>query len=176
MGYEIRPVLPAEWRQSRELRLAALQDELAPVAFARTYAEEAAMTEDRWRQRASGAGSQQFVAVATEGGDGESDGGDRTAERWVGMAVVVVERPDYLSVNAVYLVPETRGHGVADRLFATALEWAWQRADRVHLWVHEKNPRAEAFYRRLGFERTGRTMRSPLDPSFTEYELALDRP
>lgn len=171
MEYEIRPVAPAEWRLSRELRLVALQDAVAPVAFARTYAEESVMPDDRWRQRASGDGAQQFVAVAASGA---GDGG--TAERWVGMTVVVVERPDYVSVNAVYLVPEARGRGVADRLFAAALEWAWQRTDRLHLWVHEKNRRAEAFYRKRGFERTGETMRSPLDASFTEYEMALDRP
>jgi GNAT superfamily N-acetyltransferase len=162
MEYEIRRVRPAEWRQSRELRLAALQDPVAPVAFARTYAEESAMTDDEWQLRASGTGAQQFVAVA---------GG-----RWVGMTVIVVERPDYLSVNAVYLVPEARGSGLADGLFTAAQEWAWQRTDRLFLWVHEKNPRAETFYRRMGFRRTGQSMASPVDPSFTEYELSLDRP
>jgi GNAT superfamily N-acetyltransferase len=162
MGDVIRPVRPDEWQQSRELRLAALQDPVAPVAFARTYAEESAMSDERWRQRAAGAGSQQFAAVR--------DG------RWVGMTVVVEERPDYFSVNAVYLVPGERGTGLADRLLAAALEWGWQRTDRLHLWVHEKNPRAEAFYRRHGFARTGRTMSSPVDAAYTEYELALDRP
>ncbi|BBA99140.1 putative acetyltransferase [Actinacidiphila reveromycinica] len=174
MEYEIRPVLPAEWRRSRDLRLASLRDPVAPLAFARTYAEESVLGDDRWQQRASGVGSQQFVAVGK--GVAGADGGAPVEERWVGMAVVVEERPGYFCVNAVYLVPEARGLGVADRLLAVALDWGWQRADRLHLWVHEKNPRAEAFYRRLGFGRTGRTMRSPVDVSYTEYELALDRP
>ncbi|MDX6327740.1 MAG: hypothetical protein QOI83_123, partial [Streptomycetaceae bacterium] len=50
-----------------------------------------------------------------------------------------------------------------------------ERADRVQLWVHERNPRAEGFYRRVGFVRTGKTMAFPLDESQTEYEMALAR-
>jgi GNAT superfamily N-acetyltransferase len=161
MTYEIRPVAPAEWRKSRDLRLASLQDPVAPVAFARSFAEESAMSDEEWQRRASGVGARQFVAV--EG------------ETWVGMVVVVLERDDYVSVNAVYLRPEVRGSGLANELFAAAIAWAWERTDRLHLWVHEKNPRAEAFYRRVGFERTGESMASPLDSSAIEYELALAR-
>ncbi|MBY8882783.1 GNAT family N-acetyltransferase [Actinacidiphila acidipaludis] len=166
MRYEIRPVEPAEWRESRTLRLAALQDPAAPFAFARTHAEESAMTDEEWRRRASGDGAQQFVAVR---GDGTGP------DAWVGMAVVVIERPDYLSVNAVYVVPAVRGTGVAEKLFAAAIAWTWDRADRLHLWVHEKNSRAQAFYRRLGFVPTGESMASPLDPGMTEFEWALTR-
>jgi GNAT superfamily N-acetyltransferase len=166
MRYVIRPVRPGEWRESRELRLEALRDPVAPVAFARTYAEEAAMTDEEWRRRASGAGAQQFVAVRD---DGSGSGA------WVGMAVVVRERPDYLSINAVYVRPELRGTGVAGKLFEAAVAWTWERADRLHLWVHEKNPRARAFYRRLGFVPTGESMASPLDPRMTEFELVLVR-
>ena len=184
MRYEIRPVAPAEWRKSRELRLTSLRDPVAPVAFARTYAEESAMTDEDWQRRASGTGAQQFVAVGTdEGSDAQSaDGrpkdvnGRPTDGTWVGMVVVVVERADYYSLNAVYLLPEFRGAGLAERLFAAAVGWAWERTDRLYLWVHEKNPRAEAFYRRMGFERTGESMASPLDASFTEFELMLARP
>jgi GNAT superfamily N-acetyltransferase len=167
MRYEIRPVAPDEWQKSRDLRLASLQDPVAPVAFARTYAEESAMTDEEWRGRAAGVGSQQFVAVRVDP--------LLAGEEWVGMAVVVRERPDYLSINAVYVLPGVRGTGVAEKLFAAAIAWTWDHADRLHLWVHEKNPRAQAFYRRLGFVPTGETIPSPLDPSMTEFELALSR-
>jgi len=163
MQYDIRAVSPSEWQQSRDFRLTALQDPVAPVAFARTYAEESVLTDEAWRRRASGAGSQQFVAV------------DTATSHWAGMAVVVIERPDYLSVNAVYLRPEARASGLADRLLHTATTWTWPHTDRLHLWVHEKNPRAEAFYRRLGFARTGKTMASPIDATATEYEMVLLR-
>ncbi len=162
MRFEIRPVAPAEWRPSRDLRLTSLQDPLASVAFARSYAEESAMTDEQWQQRASGVGSQQFVTLA--------------GDRWVGMTVVVVERADYLSVNAVYLLPEFRGLGLADQLFAAASAWAWEHTDRLHLWVHERNPRAEAFYRRRGFVRTGKTDTFPTGTAGIEHEMVLLRP
>ncbi|MEU6852851.1 GNAT family N-acetyltransferase [Actinacidiphila alni] len=163
MRYEIRPVAPAEWQRLRALRLAALQDPVSSMAFARTYAEESELSDEVWQRRSSGTGAQQFVAV------------DRTADAWVGMLTVIVERPGYLSVNAVYLVPGARGTGLAERLFAAAIAWAWDRTDRVHLWVHENNGRAEAFYQRFGFVRTGETMKYPLNPSETEYEMVLLR-
>ncbi|MCL2586532.1 MAG: GNAT family N-acetyltransferase [Streptosporangiales bacterium] len=180
MRYEIRPVAPAEWRRSRQLRLESLQDPVAPVAFARTYAEESAMTDEEWRRRASGVGAQQFVAVqpaaeAEVEPEAVASAGEDATGAWVGMAVVVVERPDYLSINAVYVRPELRGTGVAEQLFDAAVAWTWGRADRLHLWVHEKNPRAQAFYRRLGFVPTGESMASPLDAGMTEFELVLLR-
>lgn len=192
--YEIRTVRPAEWRRIREVRLTALQDPAALVAFARSYAEEAALPDEEWQRRASGAGAQQFAVIRPRTGDGRgsrgSDGGgdgeeeraeeervgeDRVEEEWVGMAVVIAERPDYLSVNAVYLRPELRGTGLAERLFATVAEWTWGRADRLHLWVHQDNPRAEAFYRRMGFVRTGRSMAHAPTPTRCEYEMVLTR-
>lgn len=163
MGYEIRQVRPEEWRQNRELRLVALTDPVSSVAFVRTYDEEAAFPDEVWRRRTSGAGVQQFVAVDEEDG------------MWVGTLSVIVEFDDYLCIAGVYLRPEVRGTGLAGRLFAAGLEWTWERADRVQLWVHERNPRAEGFYRRVGFARTGKTMAFPLDESQTEYEMALAR-
>ncbi|WP_225847980.1 GNAT family N-acetyltransferase [Streptomyces sp. HPF1205] len=180
--YEIRTVRPAEWRKIREVRLTALQDPVAVVAFARSYAEEAALPDEEWQRRASGAGAQQFAVIRPRTGDGGGNrGGDgdgeeeRAGEDWVGMAVVIAERPDYLSVNAVYLRPEVRGTGLAERLFATVAEWTWERADRLHLWVHQDNPRAEALYRRVGFVRTGRSMAHARTPMRSEYEMVLTR-
>ncbi|MET9221188.1 GNAT family N-acetyltransferase [Streptomyces sp. NPDC008079] len=175
MRYEIRPVAPAEWQRIRALRLAALQDPVSSMAFARTFEEEAALSDTVWQRRASGAGSQQFVAIDRDAvrKPDETDGHQGGA--WVGMLTVVVERPDYFSVNAVYLVPETRGTGLAERLFAAAIAWAWDRTDRVYLWVHQDNGRAESFYQRFGFIRTGETMKYPLNPSETEYEMVLFR-
>lgn len=199
--YEIRPVRPAEWRQIREVRLTALQDPLAAVAFTRHYAEEAALPDEEWQRRASGVGAQQFAVIRTrgssgssggprsresladsqssgsgEGGDGGGFGGEeRGGEEWVGMAVVIAERPDYFSVNAVYLRPELRGTGLAGRLFATVAEWTWKRTDRLYLWVHQDNRRAEAFYMRAGFVRTGQKVAYARVPTQNEYEMVLTR-
>lgn len=78
----------------------------------------------------------------------------------------------------VYVRPEFRGGGLAAELLGAAVEWSWglpEEVRRVRLWVHEDNHRARAFYQRIGFVRTGRTMAFPLDASRTEYEMALDR-
>ncbi|MBM9508415.1 GNAT family N-acetyltransferase [Actinacidiphila acididurans] len=174
MGYVIRPVAPAEWREIREVRLTALQDPVSAVAFARSYAEESALPDEVWQQRSSGNGAQQFAVIREPDPDATPKGTQPSAD-WVGMAVVIAERPDRHSVNAVYLRPEVRGSGLAAELFSTLIAWSWERTDRLYLWVHEKNPRAEALYRRIGFERTGRTMAYPKDPAQTEYEMALHR-
>jgi GNAT superfamily N-acetyltransferase len=171
MRYEIRPVAPAEWQRVRALRLAALRDPVSSMAFARTFAEESALSDEIWQRRSSGSGAQQFVAIDRDTEDPDSEDGDA----WVGMLTVIAERPDYLSINAVYLIPEARGTGLAERLFAAAIAWVWDRTDRVHLWVHQDNGRAEAFYQRFGFVRTGETMKYPLNPSETEYEMVLLR-
>ena len=55
-----------------------------------------------------------------------------------------------LELMSIYLAPEARGTGLADRLVQQSLG----DADAV-LWVFEGNARAIAFYRRHGFEPDG---------------------
>ncbi|MGW2471440.1 GNAT family N-acetyltransferase [Streptomyces sp. NPDC001665] len=185
MDYVIRPVRAGEWRSVKELRLAALQDPAAPVAFLETYEQGLKRSDEAWRERTAdasedGAGEvRQFVA---EGPDGA----------WAGSVTVLVEGPDVearfggaASVNQGHLVgvfvrPEARGTGVVDELFRAAVDWAWSletpRLERVRLYVHEDNPRAEAFYRRFGFVPTGETMPMQGDPKALELEYAMARP
>jgi RimJ/RimL family protein N-acetyltransferase len=53
--------------------------------------------------------------------------------------------------------------------------WAREEAGvhRLHLYVHEDNVRARAFYRRYGFVETGATMPYDLDPAKLEIEMEL---
>lgn len=134
-----------------------------------------------WRERAAGAAEgvrerQQVVAVAPDG-------------RWVGSVVVLVEEAgaqgalgDVSEVRqghfvAVYVRPEVRGRGLTERLFAYALEWAWEVAgvERVRLFVDERNGRAEAFYRKFGFVPTGESVPVPGDPGARELEFVFKR-
>ncbi len=160
-GYVVRRVGADEWPQARALRLEALADPAAPVAFLETLERASARPGDFWRLRtrhaAQGEEAVQVVAVARDGG------------RWVGTVTCLLEEPGsgdvagdaverrQVHLVAVYVSPEHRGRGVLGRLVDEALAWArWRGAGRARLFVHVDNPRAQAAYRRLGFVLTGR--------------------
>ncbi|MFI1483379.1 GNAT family N-acetyltransferase [Streptomyces sp. NPDC020747] len=178
----VRSVRADEWPAAKELRLAALRDPVAHLAFLETYEAAVVRPDGFWRERAAGAAEgvrerQQVVAVAPDG-------------RWVGSVVVLVEEAgevgafgDVIDVRqghlvGVYVRPEVRGRGLTERLFAYALEWAWEVAgvERVRLFVDERNGRAEAFYRRFGFVPTGESAPVPGDPGARELEFVFERP
>lgn len=77
----------------------------------------------------------------------------------------------------VYVRPEHRGSGVTEALFRAAVEWAHslEGLERVRLYVHQDNARAQAFYRRFGFGRSGASVAVPGDPAKVEYEMVLER-
>ncbi|WDT92273.1 GNAT family N-acetyltransferase [Streptomyces sp. SCSIO-PteL053] len=185
MDYVMRVVRADEWPQVRQLRLDALRDPAAPV---RSWSRTRTLRRDRmrsgWRQRAADAAEdgpgrvRQFVA---ESPDGE----------WVGSVTVLVESPDdevrfgeaspvdQAHLVGVFVRPEVRGTGVTDALFREAVAWAWSlsapRMERVRLYVHEKNPRAAAFYRKFGFVPSGRRVLAPGDRGEQEVEYVLGR-
>ncbi|MEV8450616.1 GNAT family N-acetyltransferase [Streptomyces parvus] len=184
MDYVTRVVRADEWPQVRQLRLDALRDPAAPVAFLESYEDAAARPDAFWRQRAADAAEdgpgrvRQFVA---ESPDGE----------WVGSVTVLVESPDdevrfgeaspvdQAHLVGVFVRPEVRGTGVTDALFREAVAWAWSlsapRMERVRLYVHEENPRAAAFYRKFGFVPSGRRIPAPGDRGEQEVEYVLGR-
>ncbi|WP_369247597.1 GNAT family N-acetyltransferase [Streptomyces sp. R41] len=183
MNHVIRSIRSDEWAKVKELRLIALRDPVAHLAFLETYEDAAAKPDAFWRERAAGAAEgtterQQFVAV-DEGGE------------WVGSVTVLVEeagsQDPFGSVVeqsqghlvGVFVRPEHRGSGagVTGALFEAALEWSWGIGlDRVRLFVHEKNGRAEAFYRKAGFVPSGGTAEVPGAPGERELEFVITRP
>ncbi|MFF8832205.1 GNAT family N-acetyltransferase [Streptomyces sp. NPDC015131] len=193
MDHVIRPVRAEEWREAREIRLAALQDPVAPVAFLDTYEAAVARPDEHWRERTAaaavdgGSAVRQFVAEAPDG-------------TWDGTVTVLVERAgeptrfgsvpeaDQTHVVGVYVRPRGRGAGLADALLRAAVEWSWSLdgragegggADvrRVRLYVHERNGRAEAFYRKAGFVPTGESLPVEGDASGAdELEFEIRRP
>ncbi|MFG2559128.1 GNAT family N-acetyltransferase [Streptomyces sp. NPDC048496] len=185
MDYVIRSVRAEEWALVKDIRLAALQDPVAPVAFLETYEQGVARPDEFWQERAAGGAEpsgdevRQFIAEATDGS-------------WAGTISVLIERPDgdvrfgepakvhQAHVVGVYVRSEARGSGLAEQLFRAGTEWAWSlgepRIERVRLYVHENNPRASAFYRRFGFAPTGETLAVPDDPTALEVEYEIVRP
>jgi GNAT superfamily N-acetyltransferase len=181
MNHVIRSIRAEEWAAVKALRLAALQDPLAPLAFLETYEEAAVRADAFWRERAAGAAvgttaRQQFIAEAPDG-------------EWAGSVTVLVEEaggtdPFGNSVEqaqghvvGVFVRPEQRGSGLIGALLDAALEWSWTLGlERVRLFVHERNSRAEAAYRKAGFVASGVTVPVPGGSGERELELVFKRP
>ncbi len=176
--YTVRPIRAHEWRDSRALRLAALSDEVASIAFTTSYAEASVRPDDLWQEQARGssvdAGSdavaRQFVAVTEDGrgvgtvvalleAGGEADVG----------GALVEERGGYIA--AVYLAPEHRGRGLLTDLLTAATDWLREHALlRVRLFVHEDNVRAQRAYEKVGFRASGSRITTVAG---TELEMAM---
>ena len=60
-------------------------------------------------------------------------------------------------VNGLFLLPEYQGQGIGRRCMLLVMEEARQLGLPIRLHVMKVNPRALAFYQRLGFTRTGET-------------------
>ena len=180
MNLTIRAIRADEWRQVRDLRLTALRDPAAPIAFLDTYETAAAEPDDFWRDRtargAEGDSVRQFIGEDTDG-------------VWQGTVTALVEHPatespfghpaELLQTHlvGVFVRPGGRGTGLAHRLFEAALEWSWSLpVERARLYVHEENARAQAMYRAAGFSRTGRCCPCPGPHGGREWEMALPRP
>ncbi|MCX4982331.1 GNAT family N-acetyltransferase [Streptomyces sp. NBC_00572] len=183
MDFSIRVIRADEWEQTREIRLAALRDPIAHLAFLDTYEDAVQRPDSFWQERAEGASDsgegkvRQLVAEAPDG-------------RWVGTISLLVERTtdevrfgepakaDQTHIVGVYVRPEARGTGVIDALFRAGVEWSWsltQPVERVRLYVHEDNARAAAFYRRFGFVATGDRVAVPGHDTAMEEEYEIRR-
>ncbi|MFV0135054.1 GNAT family N-acetyltransferase [Streptomyces sp. HMX87] len=176
----IRAVRAEEWPAVRELRLRALRDPVAHLAFLETYEAAAARPESYWQERAARAAEGQPTAqqIIAEGPGG----------RWLGTLTVLMEEAgttDWAGfpverrqghVVGVFVRPEWRGSGLTKALFDAGLEWAWGRgAERVRLIVHEANGRAQGLYRKVGFAPSGVTVPLADNAGEAELEFVLDR-
>lgn len=180
MQYMIRSIRPDEWPAVKELRLTALQDPVAHLAFLETYQDAVDKPDSFWQERAEGAaegalGVRQIIAEAPDG-------------TWVGTLTVLVEEAgtkDWAGfpverkqghLVGVFVRPEHRGTGLTETLFDAGLEWAWARGvERVRLIVHEDNERARTFYRKMGFVPSGLTVPLSEDLGESELEMVLER-
>jgi RimJ/RimL family protein N-acetyltransferase len=157
-----------EWAEIRQLRIAAVSDPVAPLAFLTTRDEELARDDAFWQHRAAGAAlseeAAQFIAADER-------------DRWVGTATVLLRRAGYTDhlgrvvdapradVVGVWIAPPARGAGLLGRLIGAGAQWASaQGFDTLVLDVHRDNARAQAAYRKLGFAPTGTTFTSSIGP------------
>jgi GNAT superfamily N-acetyltransferase len=74
----------------------------------------------------------------------------------VGVAAWVAQ-PDCLKVNQLFILPGRQGRGVGRQVMLLVMAQARELGLPVRLQVLKVNPRALAFYERLGFVGTGET-------------------
>ena len=74
----------------------------------------------------------------------------------VGIMAAVVA-PDCLKVNQLFILPGHQAKGIGSACMRLIMDEARQLGLPVRLRVLKVNPRARAFYERLGFVRTGQT-------------------
>jgi RimJ/RimL family protein N-acetyltransferase len=158
-------VRAGEGERVRALRLRAVTDPAAAIAFLTTLEEELARDHAFWDERAAGGGAGGSAAIFIA----------EDADAWVGSATVLVRRPGDVDhtgrrlrerradVVGVYMAPEARGTGAVDALLDAAARWsADQGFETLSLDVHVDNARAQAVYRRAGFVPTGETFTGPI--------------
>ncbi len=167
MTVVVRRVEAHEWRLVRDLRLEALRDADAALAFLDTLDDALARDDEFWQQRtraaASGDAAAQFVAIVDD--------------VWVGAATGLAREPgsrDHLDrqvdaarvdIVGVYIAPDARSAGVIDLLLDAVAQWARDLgAPAIALDVHRDNLRAQAAYRRCGFTESGVRFTGPIGP------------
>lgn len=76
----------------------------------------------------------------------------------LGSIFVVPDTPRIARLRLVYLEPEARGGGLAQRMMDTALDFTRARGfQRMCLWTHESHAAAGRLYARNGFSLTEST-------------------
>jgi ribosomal protein S18 acetylase RimI-like enzyme len=158
---ELRELTPDDWKDWRELRLAALAD--APYAFGSQLADWVDAEEDRWRARLSLPGSYNLIAML----DGTP----------VGMASGVRsdDEDGVVELISMWIAPAGRGQGVGDQLMARIEEFA--RAGSAHalkLSVVAGNEKAHGLYLRSGYIDTNEP--GDLMPDGVTRELVMRKP
>lgn len=175
MNVVVRRIRSDEWERVRDLRLDAVRDPLASIAFLNSYEVEAAHPDEFWKDRAANAAAGDAVAQFVAEADGE----------WIGTVTVIrwqtgdtdhhgreVEAARG-SVVGVFVRPENRSGGVVDALFEAATVWVRTLGDvTLTLDVHMDNHRAQGAYRRVGFVDTGLRFTGSIGPEL-EMSLAL---
>lgn len=142
---EIVPIGPEDWREFRQVRLAALND--SPSAFGSRHADWLGAPEHRWRARLTDVA---LTVVARS--DGEPVG-----------VVSGTDLGPVVELISMWVAPSQRGTGVAARLIEQVVSWASARGRRTCLMVRDDNVSAIRSYARAGFIDYGVPADWPLD-------------
>ena len=161
----------------RELRLEALRDPIAHLAYLDRIEDALQRPDSYWQERtraaASGTAAGQFVAVDEHG----HLAGTVTA------LVTAPGEPDYIgersphlraAIVGVYVRPGHRGGGVLPAVLAETEAWLRDiGVQQVRLHVNEHNVRAQGAYRKCGYVDTGARVEMV---DGVNHEMARDLP
>ncbi|WP_430381508.1 GNAT family N-acetyltransferase [Streptomyces arenae] len=179
--YVVRAIRAEEWQAVKQLRLVALRDPVADIAFLESHEDAVGRPDSFYQDRAARSaeepsGARQFIAETPDG-------------EWAGTLTVLIEEAgttDWAGqpverrqghVVGVFVRPEHRGNGLIKALFDAGVAWAREQgAERVRLLVHERNPRAQRAYRKAGFVPSGVLVPFDKDDTESELELVLEWP
>ncbi|MFT4029192.1 MAG: GNAT family N-acetyltransferase [Protaetiibacter sp.] len=157
-GVVVRRVRGDEGPRLKALRLAALADPVAAIAFLETIEQAQARPDSEWRERAERGASSPDQAGFVAEADGELVGQATVFPRRAGQPDYFQRVPevDTATLVGVYVAPRMRGRGVIDALIRAAAEWTRDAGfPELTLDVHERNAMAIGSYRRAGFVEAG---------------------
>ncbi|WP_283190408.1 GNAT family N-acetyltransferase [Pseudomonas sp. PMCC200344] len=133
---DIRSTEAKDWMLLKQVRLAALLD--TPTAFGVSYQTAANYSDEQWKERASSAGTEFWLAFE----------GDNP----VGMIGAGVSSANRYNLIGMWVEPAARGSGMAAKLIEAVKSRAMGKGhDRVFLDVSPDNARASNFYLKQGF-------------------------
>lgn len=130
-----------DWSLVREIRLRSLSSD--PSAFGQSWEKESAYEDSTWQERVNEAAW--FLAVE-----------DETPVAVVASRAEVDSPENERELQAMWVTPDSRGSGIAQRLAEAVFAWAKEDgADTVTLYVGPDNAPARSLYEALGFADTG---------------------
>ena len=166
--FVVRRIRSDEGPRLRSIRLAALAD--APGDATTTLARAEARRDDHWAEAAAAnafGGLQATFFAELAGEDGVILGGEP-----VGLIGAYANESGIVNLVGLWSAPGHRDVGVATALLEAVGGWAKTiGADRLRMWVVERNEFARAFYRNEGFEPTGATIPYELDPRLKQVAV-----
>jgi ribosomal protein S18 acetylase RimI-like enzyme len=158
MEFRVRSGTGEDWSAYRGIRLRMLAE--SPDAYGSSYAFEARFPEERWRERSNN--PLLYLAYAPDG-------------RLVGTATGLPAADRSVDIVAMYVDPDYRGQGCAERLLDAVAAGARDReARRLVMHITDGNEAANRCFTRYGFGPTGRRWPMARNPGLTEVELAFD--
>ena len=150
---DIITLSPDRWRDAKRLRLEALRG--APIAFAASFADEQAFSDDRWIARLESAWQRDHNMTWFAERKGELVG-------MAGATWSAREKTRHVAtIYGVYVAPAQRGTGIASQLMRRLLDElsALPQLQKVSLTVNSACKPALRLYERFGFQRAGRARR-----------------